>query len=424
MSKKFISRSLSSILLLIVVLVVFVTIRFFFPPTKGDLTQLLPEDTEMYAEINTHQLLKTVLSDFLAQKESLDIDFNQFKSRFENQEKELPGADFQNGMVLFRDKWDGISVQGVIFHIKSHRTISSYVPEEKDMLLRVNKKHGILIQLPNKIGKEETVRVIKKADDIINQTTEKRKHTKEAITINYKQNSLEIYFDKEELTLKGKSSEFGKRTVKPTKTKAIVPLKQDHFDIRLKDFPDTLQHVLQKILLEGDTKIPAIENQQHIIYSSRLETSNKKLLFLPISESLIEFQEEVNLEELINEKTIPHFVQLDTVEQRLTLKNTHYYFQQLSPKEVYIGTRKYVNFMMADERPFFLSGSPAVLLNLEGDSFMARLFHIIPWVRHGQNFMDDIVKLDISVENEEVEGYIRLKDGKMFSIELLKLFLK
>jgi hypothetical protein len=166
-----------------------------------------------------------------------------------------------------------------------------------------------------------------------------------------------------------------------------------------------------------------------IIYGISIENISGSTVFLPKFDWILRFDSIVDLNTQLNsfDATVERMHILD--KKSIQIGGTKYFYKQISEHEIYIGITEFPKIESKKTQILpLLRGYPSAALEIEGKGIIASFINIMPQVKNTKVFMENVEYFDIHTTNEntdqlKINGEIRLKEGKMMSVELVKFIL-
>lgn len=400
---------------------------------------LLPDDIELVMSINTQELIQTFLVDLLF-KSDLDEKTAQLFIPEESSEINKLGVDLSSEIVVFYDTWNNSSAKGVVLNISNEGDFNRYQIDEKSTIKYSNSEYGVLIYLDEKASLETITHYTQLAERIINAKKDDivLPKSKGLINLSYKGDQLSYLKDLElDLNIHNQTIEFnGKGKLnqdsdsKKTKSNILTnPASEKYFAIETSTIPEDAMNYLTATFNEiGISSIPKVSSLQLLMYGITIDEFKGSTAFLPSFDWILRFDEPLSIDSILLNLRPNYQSIVDLKEKTINIGNVKYYYSQLSEKEIFIGITPKPDISLTEIQPTYsLSGFPSAILEIEGRSFFASFIKMLPPVKLSKQFLQDVTHFDIRTEQEgetlKIKGEVELKEGKLMTVELVKLWL-
>jgi len=415
-------------------------LTFSFTEKRDSLKELLPNDVEVVLSVDTDQLIKKLLFDALYKTEFEDNDLLLLNKGKDSDQAKTNGIALNNEMVIFYTLWNKIPIQGFLFNVSNKKAFDKFELEGKQNIKKSNGTQGIILMLKDNASEDLREYASTFSDDVINKKYKKAnaKENLEMLSLKYKGNEhtyiqdlhLNAKIEDERILINGSGKKNKELTFSLEQySKFSQPANDKYLELQFGQLPDSLYKYFKIIFDEIDIKVPEVTSQQMLIYGSSIENIRGSTTLLPKVDWIIRFDSIVSIDEqlgAINESSNRIFF-MD--KRSIEIGGTKYFYQQISDFEIYIGVTESPKFQPVKTQILpSIKGNPSVLLDIEGKGFIAQFVNVMPIVKNTKYFMGNIEYFDIHTieENNEdlkINGEIRLKKGKMMTVELVKYLL-
>ncbi len=399
---------------------------------------LLPEDIDVVITLNTQEIINAFLFDLLFKAE---IDENTAKlfTLKERDDLNRLGANLTSEVVVFYDNWKNESAQGLLFNISNEGDFKRYQTDQENTIKKSNSKYGVLIYLNEKASQEAIQHFSELAAKIINTSIRpmENKPSKSMVNVEYKGNDSDYFKDlKLDLNIRNQSIFInGKGKVDEKIQTVAAPLNvltlsnsKKYFQILTGEIPEDAMSYLESTFTHLGIQIPSVSSQQLLLYGVTIDNIDGSTAVLPNLEWILRFHEPFQIDTLLMNLN-PHYRSLvDFPSKTISLGNVKYHYTQISENEIYIGVYENPKFTTTEFQPsYIINGDPSAVLEIEGQGFVAGFIKVLPPVKFSKQFLQDVTHFYIRTEQEgetlNIEGKIEMKEGKLMTVEMVKLWL-
>ena len=437
------------IFLITILILTFSITRFVNAKPQQLLHHHLPTDANFIVKIDNTNLIQHFLFDlfFYAKIDQNDVQ----KLRYQTSKKNLTntGIDFTNEIYVFHEDWKNKNLFGILLHLIDHKYFAKYVNDLPDNIFRAfNDDMACILFVPENIKVEDYSTFEMYANDLLIRNPNRT--NPRIIFANTTPKSLfHIYFSGDyddyvqhlsvETSMKtNRISFYGTGRKNPI---YITDTTQQHFiqkeitdnsfHIQAKQIPDTLQHYLNKVLLNVGIDLAPISSQQLYIYGFEVEKIDNALLALPYFDGVFRFEDTIRFDMDEEMYRLSDELKWITYKNSFKVGSIDYYVKQLSPNELYIGIDKNPSIISEIPNYFFLAtGNPLSLLNITGKGIIAQIALLLPPVQNTRQFFDDLEHFELkgsyssSSDSTNFEGEIVFPESKIASLEVMKFLLR
>ena len=411
------------------------------PHNKGSLISLLPKETTFKASIHTERFIKTFLTDAFFKSTITSTEAKHFIPKKQNQKQKIitGGVDFRSEVVYFQDVWRKQSSDGILFRITNYDSFKTFQQQFKEYTIQFNENYGVVYLTSDKTSKKTKEHLIQKAQSIIsNKPKISNKDESSIINVYYKGNkntymkniSLGATVQNERILLTGKGTKNQIKSHQSNNYYSITNTKEkEYLEIQSGQLPDSIYNYIDVIFNEIGIELPTMNYQQLLVYGFNIDNSKGKTVFLPNFDGVFRFNKTLDIQSKIDSICLVDQKIKKNSDDSYLVREYIYYFKQLSSNEVYFGTSPNIDMQKLEGNPLtFIRGNPSALLNIEADGFVAQIIMMLPQVKYTKQFFENVDCLDIHTENISekkinIIGEMRLKKGKMMSVEMVKYLL-
>jgi hypothetical protein len=415
-------------------------LSFSLPKHEDSLKRLLPDDIEVVLSVNADQLIKTLLFDALYKSEFNTNDLKLLSRGSQSEDTQTFGLDVNSEIIMFYDLWNKMPIQGFLFNISSEKDFNQFKLKGNNDIIKTNGQQGVILYLKDNASQELINYATQFAETVISKKVAYSDTTEnyEMLSLKYKGNKqsfikdlkLKASIKDETILIQGS----GKKNNPSSSSKEQYSImtqspKKKYLEIQSGELPDSLYQYFEFIFDEIGIEVPTVTSQQMMIYGISIENINGSTAFLPKFDWILRFDSIVNVNTKLNALDASSN-KLEVIDQKsVKIGGTQYHYQQLSDHEIYIGVTK--SPMIESKKMQILPlmrGYPSAVLDIEGRGFVAQFINVMPQVKYSKLFMENVdyfnlQTIDKNASELEIEGEIRLKKGKMMSVELVKFIL-
>jgi len=414
---------------------VFLTVSF--PVKNESLKQFLPDEVEVIVSLNTEQLIKTFLFDALYKSEFNSKDIKQLEKATQSKRSESNGIMYNGEVVFFYDIWRNIPIQGLLFNLSNHKAFQDFSPEGKNIIKASNGKQGMILTLKKDADEE----LIQYAQSFADRFSNKKGHgdlvQSEMMRLNYKGNKhtyiqdleLDIQFNNEKVSLNGVGKKNQGLNFSVEKYHMLKTPNRPFLEFQSGKLPDSIYKFFKLIFDEVNIDVPEVTSQQMMIYGSSIQNIDGSIAYLPKLDWILRFDTIVNIDDQLSTIDSSTYNMQVINKKVIEIGGIPYYYKQISDHEIFIGVTESPEIELRQTQILpFIKGNPSVVLEVEGKGIIAQIFNVMPQVKYTKLFMENISYFDIHTFNGEaddliIEGEVKLKDGKMMTVELVKFAL-
>lgn len=207
------------------------------------------------------------------------------------------------------------------------------------------------------------------------------------------------------------------------------PSTTKYLEFQSGQLPDSLYQYFEFVFKEIGIEIPKITSQQMLLYGLSIENIRGSTTVLPKFDWILRFDSIIDLDsQLVSINTSTDMMKIID-KKSIKIGETLYYYSQISSHEIYIGVTESPKIKSIKTQVLpLLKGNPSVLLEIEGKGLIAQLINVMPQVKNTRVFMENIEYFNIHTSDDnganlKIDGEIRLKEGKMMTIELARFLL-
>lgn len=418
--------------------IIIVFIDFTNPKNQPSNKELLPKDIELVMTLNTQEVIHTFLYDLLFQS-NLDENTAQLFTIKDRKALNKLGININSEVVLFYDNWKNESARGVLVDISNEGDFKRYPTDKGNTIKKSNSKYGILLYLDEKATQESVEHFSKLAENIINKKikTEKNQQAKSMIDFQYTGskdaylNHLDLDLDikNREVHIEGRAKLNTKEVNQKSKLHSLIQTKnRDCFEIETSKIPREAMNYLSSAFYEIGIRIPKIQSMQMLVYGVTIDNFDRSMAILPSFDCILRFEETFSIDSAINQMNSNYRTLIDSEQKTISIGSVKYHYKQISGKEIYIGEKVKPNYSLTTSTPVYsVSGNPSALLEIEGQGFIAGFIKVLPPVKYSKQFLNELSDFDITAtqvdESLKIKGIIRVKEDRLMSVELMKLWL-
>lgn len=406
--------------------------RFIAVRPTPTLHHHIPTSANVVLKVNNSSLLHRYGFDLLYKNNTAKkVDLSPFKNS-----PILSLIPYLNSseLILFIEKWEDESIIGILAKTSTTLQIDSLFNSFPQLVYATSNELICALFLPDELAEQNRQLFQNYAIDLLSPNPDKTnarlafaKTNINAIFHLYiqgdkesylQETDLQIFIEGNEIKLSGKSYSnplFEGDTLK--RHKITPPNSTKNFAVTIHDFPDTVAHFITNLYKNLELPIEQkMISQQLISYGFELVNHDKQLLILPLIDAVIRYKDEL---------PSPSSNEIDT----LQLGSRVFFKKQLSPHEFYIGLSPEPTFVMDSTSSFSLKGSPAVLMNIEGEGFIAQLTQGIPIIQTSKAFLQDFELFNFTTYPStdkgkvQLEGTLQFADNQTASLKLLGFLL-
>jgi len=420
--------------------VVAIFLMFSLSSSKDPLKNLLPNDVEVVISVNTDQLIKSFLVDALYRSEFSANELKLLEKGRNSQEVQSFGIEVNSELVMFYDLWNKIPIQGFLFNISNEKDFNGLRLKSKNDIKRSNGKQGVILLISDNATEEMIAYFTEFADNII---SKKVKHMEygskpEMFSLDYKGNQntyitdlkLNAKIDEERILLKGSGKKNDALSFSVKDYNMLTePSTTKYLEFQSGQLPDSLYQYFEFVFEEIGIEIPKITSQQMLLYGLSIENIRGSTTVLPKFDWILRFDSIIDLDsQLVSINTSTDMMKIID-KKSIKIGETLYYYSQISSHEIYIGVTESPKIKSIKTQVLpLLKGNPSVLLEIEGKGLIAQLINVMPQVKNTRVFMENIEYFNIHTSDDnganlKIDGEIRLKEGKMMTIELARFLL-
>lgn len=438
-------KILTGIVLIILIILTLTITRFIAVQQETSLHHHIPSDVSLVLKLNNSFFAKRFLFDFLYDSSFDKNEKKQFKYIKSKKEFTASGINLNKEIYTFYEDWNTKQIIGFLFHVSNKEQLASFFADNDTIIKSFNNKVGCILIPPSNITSDDRAYFEMYAQDLLLKNKDKIKSrisfsnsSPKSLMHFYfegKENgvmqnsSVEIFIEGQNIIFKGKSNKNPLLLNDDNITKSFVKkaYKDEYLEIEAGQLPDTLNSYLATLFSNLNIELPDINTQQLFIYGLKIENVSDGVVGLPIIDGIFRFKDTINMVK-VSEDILNKNIQADS--NKMVIFNKTYYYQQVSPTELYIGVNENPIIKTKNTNQVFLmKGSPNALFNIEGTGLVAQIVQLYPPVQHTKQLFNAIEAFKISAtENDsgeiKLDGTIRFEKGKTPSIELLKYMLK
>ena len=255
--------------------------------------------------------------------------------------------------------------------------------------------------------------------------------------LNYKGNKhtyiqdleLDIQFNNEKVSLNGVGKKNQGLNFSVEKYHMLKTPNRPFLEFQSGKLPDSIYKFFKLIFDEVNIDVPEVTSQQMMIYGSSIQNIDGSIAYLPKLDWILRFDTIVNIDDQLSSIDSSTYNMQVINKKVIEIGGTTYYYKQISDHEIFIGVTESPEIELRQTQILpFMKGNPSVVLEVEGEGIIAQIFNVMPQVKYTKLFMENISYFDIhTIDGKDddliIEGEVKLKDGKMMTVELVKFAL-
>ena len=398
----------------------------------------------LVVKIDNSNLIHRFLFDILYHPDFKKEDLSKLKIRKDKVDFVPTGININREIILFHEEWGDKSIIGILMHVSDEKKFNNFVVGESNAIKVTRNNIGCILLLPEECKQEDSIYFVDYANDLLIVNPDRTKSRlflskssdknifhlyfegeKDAFMQDI---SLEAFLDDNTLTFKGaarKNPTFYLDSIPGYYFKA--PPIAEHLEIGMGKLPDTVNNYIKKMLAKIDVETPDFSAQQLFIYGFEISDFNKNISVFPLIDGIFKFQDTINFKGKTKDVNLKNIEKSNTT---LKIGPIEYYFEQLSPTEVYLGVNKTPPLIKKNHnRIFYIEGNLDAVLNFSGQGFIAQIARLFPPVQHSKNLFNSLKSFNIEAnvstpDSIYISGEMAFPKNKTASVEILKYLLK
>lgn len=440
-------RFLASFVIVSVLWLNYSLVSYFLRDDNNILHTYIPVDASISLRINNDILMRRMFYDLFFQSNFTDEELDRLTFKGESTTLPALGIDITQEIVLFYEDWNDKSIVGWLFHISDEETFKNYPLDDPSIITSSNGSIGCALILSDLPTKNESVRFIKYAHDLLI-PSEDRSDIKlyfgsppnnsllqcffEGEANGYLQKTgIDIMFEEEKLVIRGKGTKNPLLDYSLDSLHYISePVRNEYLEITAGELPDTLRSYVNFLFESAEVQIPRISSQHVMMYGVEIDNIKGAMTILPKFDAIFRFEESFSLEDFRKTVTSVNSSNIHSKQQSFSIGNVTYSMKQLSPTEIYVGITPYPKIDIKANPNFFqLKGNLASLFTIEGTGLIAQIVQLMPEVQNSKQFLGTVEDFDIRAfvnkENQiNVDGTMTFPKEKKASLEFFSYLIR
>ena len=440
-------RFLASFVIVSVLWLNYSLVSYFLRDDNNILHTYIPVDARISLRINNDILMRRMFYDLFFQSNFTDEELDRLTFKGESTTLPALGIDITQEIVLFYEDWNDKSIVGWLFHISDEETFKNYPLADPSIITSSNGSIGCALILSDLPTKNESVRFIKYAHDLLI-PSEDRSDIKlyfgsppnnsllqcffEGEANGYLQKTgIDIMFEEEKLVIRGKGTKNPLLDYGIDSLHYIAePARAEYLEITTGELPDTLRSYINFLFDNAAVQLPRISSQHMMMYGVEIDNIKGAMVVLPKFDAVFRFEESFLLEDFKNTVTGLDSAHILSEKQSFSIGNVTYSMKQLSPTEIYVGITPYPKIDIKANPNFFqLKGNLASLFTIEGTGLIAQIAQLMPEVQNSKQFLGTVEDFDIRAfvnkENQiNVDGTMTFPKEKKASLEFFSYLIR
>ncbi|WP_123776080.1 hypothetical protein [Brumimicrobium aurantiacum] len=389
---------------------------------------LIPIEVESVITIHSHLVIKSFLTDLLF-KADLDQETAELFIPKKKSESSKLGVDLTSEIILFQDIWKSSNAKGVLVNITDEAAFQRYNFDDKNLIKVSNNKFGVIILLDKNISEKDKKHYEALAKNIIDSKYKSEEITVQTEMIVLEHRNATSKF-KVKMDLRGKILEINGSgpSIGPLKAQQMHQFKaldSNYLELQTRATDLHQFNFLTPFIKTLGINIPKIKAQQIALKGITIQKVSGATLPIPDMDWIIQFEEDINVDSLLFKLNSRYSAAIDFKNQQFKIGEILFKYKQLSPSEIHIGVNNLAVEQLNKTPQFALKGNPDAILNIQGNNFVAGFIKMLPQVKYPKKFLEDIEHFNIHTIQEgeimKIKGEIKMKEGKMMSIEMAKL---
>lgn len=432
MQKQSILKKLIPVIIILTIIwsIFFISKRVLEKPINDNLN-FLPSDALWSIQIDLRKLVDKGMESIVFGEEDRELQ-SLIQEIAQNKEIEIQdykdyGIEINSSLLLF--ELNNKNIIGAIINLTNTRAFNKNVPNDlnSNMVCLSQGDVGLLLVSTDKMTKSKKLSEI--ASEIMSSQNEKSEKSPQLITFKiHKGNSLSDELEKGEINLESTNNSVsinGKLiTTNSYINNQFQSLKPADFHIDLGIIPKELNQKAHKALGFSLPLITSISvNYKH----SELITEPKTVVGVN-ADFLIGFKNAVNCDSIIY--TIINSTDAFRIDNsHLSLNESVYNYKQINSKTIYIGNNSFNADNLSTQNVLLkISGNPAAITTIKGESLSRRLLSIIPIFKASEQLANSIDEIDLEIKpqdnlNNLIQGEIIFKKDHYTINEILKFLI-
>ncbi|MCC5923242.1 MAG: hypothetical protein JJT77_05625 [Crocinitomicaceae bacterium] len=431
-------RWISFLFTVVAMYIAFQLFAFIASEKTSQLQNHLPAGASLVLKVNNPNIFKRFAYDFLFISGIDSEDFQNWDPQKSRKDLPVLGINATQELFVFKEDWNSTVLFGAIVHLNNPKNFINFLSENEEIVGAVGPNNiGIILLLPKDISESERERFQQYALDLTTPTRDRFK-SRIALSNSPTNTLLHLFYDGGSqsfiqnldltMTMKGSNMHFNGVAIRNPifeMPALAIPLMQRNktageIELRTISFPDTIGKIFERFYSELGVNI-VNPNYHHIFYRGMKIVDDKtQTKLLP------------NMDILIHADSV-YFSAGETLdigqEMEWEIYKETYFLYRYAKNSLYIGKQSRPDIEENQlNQVLFMTGDPAVLLLLEGNSFFVQIIQILPPFRHAKNWLSEMQRFEFSgsligQDRILVEGVVGFQDDKTASYELLKFLL-